>query len=119
MNKIAFHLGRGANYMHYQIKLASGEIVYVNPDTHDITLKGCKLRNQKAASMKIFKGANKERCAWIDFESYEVTAKRNYTSDVHVRFNPRVSPTWTINGEGEKDNTTFDVLKTNGNQIYA
>lgn len=118
-HKIAFHLGRGANYMHWQIKTATGEVVYVNPNTHDIVLKGCLLKNRKSASRKIFEGADKERCAWVEFDSWEVTERKGFTSETHVRFNPRVSPTWMVNGESDKDNTTFEVLFTNQHNLYA
>lgn len=118
MNKIAFHLGRGKNYMHFQLKLATGEVVYVNPNTHQIILHNCKLRNQKATSRKIFEGADKERCAWIDFESYEVVENTDYTG-VQVRFNPRVNPTWMVGEVDQQDGRTFEVLRTNMHNVFA
>jgi hypothetical protein len=69
--------------------------------------------------MKIFKGADKLRCAWVEFESYEIVAAADFTSQVHVQFNPRVSPTWRVDGVAGQDNRTFNVLKTTGNQVYA
>lgn len=117
--KIAFHLARGVNYMHWQIKDNEGNVVYVDPNKNDIVLYNCKLKNQKSASMRIFKGADKLRCAWVEFDSYEITPLRNYTSNVHVRFNPRVSPTWLVNDVDNQDDKTFDVLKTNNNQLFA
>lgn len=119
MNKIAFHLGRGANYMHWQIKNAQGEAVYVNPNTHSVILYGCKLKNQASASMKIFKGADKLRCAWVEFESYEIVTASDFKSSTHLQFNPRVCPTWKVNGNEGQDNRTFDIIATTSNQMYA
>jgi hypothetical protein len=118
MYKIAFHLARGANFQKWQIRDANNDAVYIDPAKHDLILKGCKLRNQKAASLKIFNGGDKARCSWIEFESYEVVEKWGYTSDVEVRFNPRVCPTWMIAGLPEQDNTTHDTIVSNGNKLY-
>ncbi len=117
-HKIAFHLARGINFMHFQIKMGNGEIVYVNPNTHSIILKGCMLKNRKSSSLKIFNGADKERCAWIEFDSFEIVPVIESTSNINVRFNPRVCPTWMVNNEGNKDNTTFETLYTSKHNLY-
>lgn len=119
MYKVAFHLGRGAHYMHWQIKDAEGNAVYVNPNTHSLVLYGCKLKNQASTSMRIFKGYEKLRCAWIEFDSYDVVAASDFKSSTHVQFNPRVCPTWRVNDKDGQDNRTFDMLATTGNQVYA
>ena len=119
MYKVAFHLGRGANYMHWQIKDAQGNATYVNPNTHSLVLSGCKLKNQASTSLRIFKGYEKLRCAWIEFESYEVVAASDFKSSTHVQFNPRTAPTWRVNGVEGQDNRTFDILATTGSQVYA
>jgi len=117
--KIAFHLGRGKNFMHWQIKDSAGNVSYVDPETNDIVLHECTLRNQKSASLRIYNGGEKNRCAWVEFERYEVTKRSNYTSFVNVRFNPRVSPTWQVNGNSEQDGRTFSTLRTNSKNLYA
>jgi len=86
---------------------------------HSLVLSGCKLKNQASTSLRIFKGYEKLRCAWIEFESYEVVAATDFKSSTHVQFNPRTAPTWRINGVEGQDNKTFNVLKTTGNQVYA
>lgn len=118
MYKIAFHLARGANFQKFQIRDANNEATYIEPNDFDIILHNCKLKNQKGASLRIFKGGDKARCAWIEFERYEVVAKGNYTSEVDVRFNPRVSPTWTVAGVDGQDDRTFAQLRTNGRKVY-
>jgi hypothetical protein len=117
-HKIAFHLARGINFMHFQIKMGNGEIVYVNPNTHSIILRGCTLKNQKAASLKIFNGADKQRCAWVEFDSFEIVPIIETISATNVRFNPRICATWMVNNEGNKDNTTFETLYTSKHNLY-
>lgn len=119
MYKIAFHLAKGVNFQKWQIRDASNDATYVCPSTHDIVLKGCTLKNQKGASLRIFNGADKLRCAWIEFESYELIAKTNYTSETELRFNPRVSPTWVVDGKDNQDGSKFNVIKTNGRKLFA
>ena len=117
MFTIRRHLGKGANFMHFQIRghvtdSKQGDIVeYVNPDTHSIVFNGCRLHNKVNQSNKILSGANKAPCAWLIAESYEVVAKQSVDSDdVHLRFNPRISANWELVGLGVADDMTFDQV---------
>lgn len=118
MYKIAFHLAKGKNYQHWQIKDANNECIYINPNEYDLILFDCKLKNQVSSSIKIFNGGDKLRCAWIEFKDYQIVEKNNYTSDINIGFNPRKSPNWTINNEGNFDNSVYSEIKTNGNKLY-
>jgi hypothetical protein len=118
MYKIAFHLRNGANFRQWQIKDASNHATYINPETHDIVMYDCNLRNQKGTSLRIFNGAEKQRGAWVECAMYEIVSKDNYTSDVEVRFNPRVCPTWVVGGLSEQDGRRIFVIKTNGRKLY-
>ena len=116
MYTVRRHLGRGKNYMHYQIRghvtdAKQGDVVeYVNPDTHSIVFKGCHLHNKLNQSRKILDGASKAPCAWLIAESYEVVDKKQIDADdVQLRFNPRESEHWTIDGM-IADDETFDVV---------
>lgn len=111
------HLGRGANFMHYQIRghvtdAKQGAVVeYVNPDTHSIVFKGCRLHNKVNTSKKIFEGDHKSPCAWLICESYEVIPKSTVIStDIHLRFNPKVSPHWNTEENDNVDNDSFDTV---------
>lgn len=118
MYKIAFHLGRGVNFQKWQVKDVNNDAVYVNPETHDIVMYDCKLHNQKGTSLRIFKGGEKQRCAWVECSRYDIVIKSDYTSDVEVRFNPRVCPTWIVNGISEQDGRKINTIKTNGRKLY-
>jgi hypothetical protein len=110
--KIAFHLARGAHFQHWQIKGDDGQILYFNPSSVDLVLHSCTLHNQKAASLKIYKGGDKARCAWVSFESFDVLPKGSNTAGTPVRFNPRSCPTWQVDGKPEQDGRKFARLTT-------
>ena len=118
MYKIAFHLAKGANFQKWQIRDSSNEATYFCPDTHTIVLRGCRLHNQKGASLRIFNGGEKNRCAWIEFESYEIIAKSQVSEGTELSFNPRVCPTWVVNGKNA-DNSRFETIVTNGKKVYS
>jgi hypothetical protein len=127
MYTIRRHLGKGEQFMHYQIRTqksarTQGDIVeYVNPDTHSIVFKGCTLFNNEKLSAKILDGTQKKKkpCAWIICESYEIVEKQSIDSDdVHLRFNPRVSAHWELDGmivDGEQ----FDVVVMKEAKLYV
>jgi hypothetical protein len=110
--KIAFHLARGAHFQHWQIKGDDGQILYFNPSSVDLVLHSCTLHNQKAASLKIYKGGDKARCAWVSFESFDVLPAGTNAAGTPVRFNPRSCPTWQVNGQPEQDGRKFARLTT-------
>ena len=73
--------------------------------------KGCRLHNKVNQTQKILDGASKAPCAWLIAESYEIVEKRRVEDDdVHLRFNPRVSAHWELDGLGNVDTETFDVV---------
>jgi hypothetical protein len=116
--KIAFHLARGKNFMHWQIKHDDGSITYINPEHSDLILHNCTLKNQKSASARIYNGGEKNRCAWVEFDSFEIIPSAGYTSAVQVRFNPRICPTWIVQGKGEQDGRTFASIRSNNSKLY-
>ena len=96
MYKIRFHLGRGENFMKWQVK-APGYVQYVDPAEHQIAMFNAKLKVQLGTSKKIHEGACKTVCAWVQCEEFQImrndTIKPNI-NDFYVRFNPRHNPNW-------------------------
>jgi len=129
MYKIRFHLGRGANFMKWQIKEPGGKTRYLDPDGWIISAKNATLRNRKATAQKIHDGCNKTVCAWIEAESLEVHKCKGdmaiHTSmDVlgdcqPVRFNPREAPHWTSMAGDDIDGTSYKDVKTFGKFVYV
>jgi len=98
MYKVRFHLARGKNYQHFQVKDKDGNCEYYNPEKVTLIMKECKLHNQPKASKKIFYwGENKRPCAWVICEDVIVGIKKeNPSSDFELAFNPRKSFCWRV-----------------------
>lgn len=129
MYKIRFHLGRGVNFMKWQIKEPDGKTRYLDPDGWIICAKNATLRNRKATAKKIHDGCNKTVCAWIEADTLEVHKCKGdmaiHTSmDVlgdarPVRFNPREAPHWTDMAGTDIDGTSYKDVKTFGKFVYV
>lgn len=117
--KVRFNLGKGKNFMKWKIEY-SGGIVYLSPENVNLKLVNARLRNQKSTANKIKDGANKSVCSWIICDEvkvlinpYDITS----TSE-QIRYNPRVNPFWMDSEGNNIDGKSFDVLFTNGRNIY-
>ena len=121
--RIRFHLQNGPHFMHWQVRdNVSGEVVFLPPETHTIHAESCKLRNRPRAATKIFDGANKSVCAWVDAERIHITdlgehgypAKREAVARQldfdQVRFNPKTAPNWVDNNGENVDGAEFREL---------
>lgn len=121
--EVRFHLGKGKNYAKWQVKSAAG-VQYYDPSEVSLTLLDCQLRNQPAAARKIYEGANKNVCAWIDCNEVFVSgvvdaAVLQKLGGIPVRYNPKVAPYWR-NFAGEKiDGVRAEVLRTRGRTVLA
>jgi hypothetical protein len=113
--QVRFHLGKGENHGKWQVKSMAG-VRYYDPATVSLTLLDCQLRNQRGTAQKIFDGANKDVCAWVDCNDLLVDG----ATEVHgvpVSYNPRVAPHWR-NGAGENiDGKRIGLLRSNGRQL--
>lgn len=121
MYKIRFNLERGENYLKWEISKPNGEVSYLSPELYDITLYNSTLKNNSKSSNKIYNGANKFVCAWVECEDINVEYVSEYelTDEYEkISFNPKTKPYW-FNGIGENiDGLFFEELKTNKNKIY-
>ena len=115
MCKLRFHLAKGETFMKWQVITPEG-VKYYDPETTQFRLTGCRLRNRPAAAKKIFEGANKSVCAFVDFETIEVVTGVEFGEQ--LRFNPRVSPHWHKNWCLDNlDGMRFDSLVTAGRSV--
>ena len=114
---VRFNLGAGENFMKWKIQ--KGNVSdYYEPSEVLIIMEGCKLVNQQGTAQKIFDGANKTVCAWVECDNVRVIPKAvtsNESSD-KVSYNPRVTPHWTLNGE-IVDKQEFQWLFTAGREV--
>ena len=78
MYKIRFHLGRGDNFMKWQVKtLVNGDptnysVQYFEPEQYQLAMFDAKLRVQLGTSKKIHEGACKTVCAWVECENLQI-----------------------------------------------
>tara|TARA_R110001606_G_scaffold222434_2_gene370303 strand:+ start:2483 stop:2881 length:399 start_codon:yes stop_codon:yes gene_type:complete len=122
--QIRFNLGAGDNYKKWKVTSPQGDVQYIEPNEVNIFMEGCKLCNQKGTATKIFEGANKTVCAWVEADNVVVM---NHVIDNQddfivvgdeVSYNPRVTPNWTYNNENV-DKSEFSDLVTKGRAIYS
>lgn len=115
--EVRFHLGKGENHGKWQVKCMAG-VQYYDPATVSLTLLDCQLRNHPATARKIFDGANKKVCAWVDCNELLVEGPEP-KAGIPVSYNPRVAPYWR-NFCGQKvDGTRVEVLRSDGRQLVA
>ena len=116
MFKVRFHLAQGENYMKWQIKNHLGEVTYYDPEKVTLAMYKCKLVNQKGTAQKIYDGANKTVCAWIECGAIRILNPSEITEN-KVSYNPRVQPNWMMNNQ-IVDNIGFNYLRTSGRGVY-
>lgn len=117
--KIRFNLGAGENYMKWQIEDRHNKTVeYHEPLDCSLQMQGTKLVNQQATANKIFNGANKSVCAWIEADGCVITTTPTITEIyVAITYNPKVTPHWMSEGE-IVDKGKYKRLVTVGRGIY-
>lgn len=131
MYKVRFHLGRGKNFMKWQVtsNLNTGDgtgakhvVSYVNPLDNQLAMLGCKLSLQPTAAQKIHDGANKTVCAWIECESVqvlEVNRLKPNEQDYRIKFNPRQNPEWTDGYNNVVSGNEYEILFTNDRTLWV
>ena len=118
MFKVRFHLQKGENFMKWQIKDADGTVSFHDPSEVTLYMRGCFLRNRKGTAQKIYDGANKDVCAWVEAEEVVVMIPlKNPMNSSNVAYDPRVTPYWRLNGENV-DKTSYGELFTSGRKIF-
>lgn len=118
MIRVRFHLAKGKNFKKWQVKYPDGAVKFFTPEEVTIYMHGCKLRNQKGTAEKIFGGADKTVCAWIDCESIDIVMVpiKNGINCTEYSYNPRVKPYWVCDGD-DVDMTEHDELFTSVRDI--
>lgn len=115
MYRIRFNLGRGPKYKKWKVTSPDKTYQYYDPNEISFILINAKLKNNISTSQKIFNGANKRVCAWIECENIKI----NYDDlkGDEIKYNPRVQPYWEKSNINI-DNMEFDYLFTQKNKIY-
>ena len=127
MYKIRFHLGRGENFMKWQVKTlvsdGSDLIQYFEPNEYQLAMFDAKLKVQLGTSKKIHDGACKTVCAWVECDELQVLGQSDLIkpceNDFYVRFNPRHNPNWTDRYSNIMNDEKFEVLVTDDRSIFV
>jgi hypothetical protein len=112
--QVRFNLGAGENFLKWKVTNPSGVAKYYEPSEVTIIMEGCKLVNHKGTAEKIFDGANKTVCAWVQASEVTVYHKMDeefLTVGDKVCYNPKVAPNWMVDGENV-DKQEFAELVT-------
>ncbi len=111
MIKVRFNLARGENYQKWQIRQGKS-VLYLEPDSVNLWMMNCRLRNHRGTANKIFAGADKTVCAWVECEALAIAD--TIRAGRQLQYNPRKCPHWTFSGEarpcskGKIDGSTQD-----------
>jgi hypothetical protein len=126
--RVRFHLAKGRHYKHWQIidKRNGFHRDYYDPDKCDIIMRKCRLGNQESTARKIFEGAHKTVCAWVDCDDLDIMYHASPTyeeTDVQgmtqYKYNPRRNPHWFTEDCNNCDGEKMLLLTTKGRNIYG
>lgn len=109
--KVRFNLGRGKHYKFWKISYANDRVEYVDPSKYDLVMHDCKLVNYKKTAKKIFCGANKSVCAWIECSQVDIKKEVKIDGDhPEISYNPKIAPYWRDDKGMDIDNTFHDKI---------
>jgi hypothetical protein len=113
--KVRFNLSRGKNYMKWKVQYPDGTSVYYDPNTTQLVMSNCILKNNRKTAEKIMNGQHKTVCAWILCESIETRndsfiAYDNDPNNIRVKYNPRENPFWVYGKETPADGFRFNQI---------
>ena len=109
--RVRFNLARGKNYMKWKVEYPNKTVEYHDVKEVQLVMRNCKLKNYKNVAEKIYKGANKEVCAWVLCDDLLIK-QGDFLKDEgldRVKYNPREIPHWVYK-DGMADGESFQTL---------
>jgi len=123
--EVRFHLGRGQNYMHWQIKIVQNgkpvDVYYYDPAYYQLELIGCKLINKLNKAKKVNSAGVKDVSGWVRCEEVRINNEINVDNLECLYYNPIIDIHWrreSDSGEFAWDDSEYETLLTNGKQVY-
>lgn len=123
--EIRFHLGRGENYMHWQVKAMCGrkklDEFYYNPAYYQLELRCCKLINKINKAKKVHDAGVKDVSGWVQCDEVLIDNEISIDNLEKLHYNPIKDIRWRREsdcGEFDWDNTEYSSLITQGRQVY-
>ena len=120
MFEVRFHLGRGENYKHWQIK-TKDRVFYYDPSYYQLELIGCKLINKVNKAKKVNAAGVKDVSGWVECGDILVNNEVDVDNLEKLYYNPIKDIHWrreSDSGEFEWDNSEYASLITQGRQVY-
>ena len=131
MFKVRFHLLRGPQFGHWQVKQvdpwAELPVQYFDPKLFQLHMFDCTLINKKGTAKRIFEGGEKNVCAWIlcgtvasqpaQPKSASKVFKLVHSAE-QLFYNPRVAPHWTDSRGINFDGVRLPALRTADHRVY-
>jgi hypothetical protein len=117
--KLRFNLSPGPHFMHWVIVYENTK-TFVKPDVCTIAMSDCVLKNQPATAQKIFDGADKSVCAWIECKHLAIyDPMSGCDDDKCVGYNPRIAPYWRDSTNTNIDNAHYDSIVSIGRSLQV
>jgi hypothetical protein len=127
-NEVRFHLSRGKNYMHWQVKVVDKgrkvDVYYIDPSQWQVEMIGCHLVNRTNKAKKVHKAGVKDVSGWIKCDRVEYILADNGSpvDDLEkLYYNPIRDPYWRRESDSNEfvwDGSEYSTLVTKNKQVY-
>lgn len=124
--EVRFHLSRGENYMHWQIKIMQGskkvDVYYYNPAEYQLEMVGCKLVNRPNKAKQVFEAGVHDVSGWVKCKEVRPVQQMPVDNLEKLYYNPIRDPYWRRESDCNEfiwDNSEYATLITEGKQVYV
>jgi len=124
--EVRFHLGRGENYLHWQVKAMCGRKIlqefYYNPAQYQLEMIGCKLVNKVNKAKKVHAAGKKDVSGWVKCDEVMINNEIGVDNLEKLYYNPISDIHWrreSDSGEFAWDDSEYSTLITNNKQVYV
>ena len=124
--EIRFHLGKGPNYGHWQVKAMCGrkklQEFYYDPFYYQIEMVGCKLVNKINKAKKVHEAGVKDVAGWVECDEVIINNEIGIDNLEKLYYNPIRDVHWrreSDSGEFAWDGSEYATLITNNKQVYV
>ena len=120
--QVRFHLGKGPNYMCWQVKDYGLNPAANNgrPDTK------CVRKNSPTTAKRIYDGEHKTVCAWVECDMVDVHYKKDPSfKEVDTKnlrkykYNPKKNLHWFTSKQSNVDDKELVKMHTNSRSLYG
>lgn len=125
-SEVRFHLGRGSNYLHWQVRVKQGgktiNVYYIDPAKYQLEMIGCKLANRPNKAKQVFEAGVHDVSGWVKCDEVRPVRDVPVDSLEKLYYNPLRDPYWRRESDGNEfvwDNSEYATLVTDKKQVYV